>query len=57
MSEFIAPKPDPITLNIVKAILPVYLKRRKSLGAPVGALLVRDQVAAEHTCCTGSQSH
>jgi 1-acyl-sn-glycerol-3-phosphate acyltransferase len=26
MSEFIAPKPDTITLNIVKAILPIYLK-------------------------------
>ncbi len=26
MSEFIAPKPDPITLNIVKAILPMYMK-------------------------------
>ncbi len=26
MSEFIAPKPDPITLNIVKAIVPLYLK-------------------------------
>lgn len=26
MSEFIAPRPDPITLSIVKAIVPVYLR-------------------------------
>lgn len=29
MSEFIAPKPDPITLNFVKAIIPMYLKTEK----------------------------
>ena len=34
MSEFIAPKPDPITLNLVKAILPVYLKAENLTVSP-----------------------
>lgn len=29
MSEFVAPKPDPLTLAMVKAILPFYLKAEK----------------------------
>lgn len=34
MSEFIAPKPDPITLNAVKAILPIVCKMEKLTVKP-----------------------
>lgn len=34
MSEFIAPKPDPLTLSIVKAIVPLYLKAEKLAVRP-----------------------
>lgn len=34
MSEFIAPKPDPITLSIVKAIVPLYLKMERLTVRP-----------------------
>lgn len=34
MSEFIAPKPDPLTLSIVRAIVPLYLKAEKLTVRP-----------------------
>ncbi len=34
MSEFIAPKPDPITLNLVKAIIPIYLQSERLAVRP-----------------------